>query len=629
MEIVNGNRTSERVLQERAALDAEVEGMTVCHLLARNASEHARQPALSWKQDGRWNRLSWEDYRQAVVEVAMALRGLGVGRGDFVALMLRNRPEHVIADLAVVHAGATPVSIYNTSSPEQIAYIARDCNARVAIVEGGEVRARWEQVVPELPVLERLVVLGDRDGTSGPTRMTWDELVGRGRRRVKAAGHLADGMWRAVRPEDAATLVYTSGTTGEPKGVVITHRNVLWAAASFAAAFPGLPTGARYVSYLPLSHILERWLSIYFALWQRVWVHFCPDPFQVFEYLPDVRPHGFAGVPRVWEKLAAGIQLALASEPDRRKRAVAQRAVAAGVEAARIEAAGRNVPASLRWRRRLFDKLVYSKIRATVGLDRCRVAGAGAAPLSDETAIFFAGIGVSLCDGFGMTETAGQAICNRPGRQRVGTVGTPLPGVEVDLLPDGELLVRGPNVTPGYHGKPEETARAIDAEGWLHTGDLATVDGDGFVRIVDRKKELIITAGGKNVSPATLERLLRDHPLVGQACLVGDRRPYVTALVTLDLEVARAWATERGLLTADPTDLARHPRVREEIQTAVDRVNAKVSRHEQIKRFVVLPAEWTPLTGELTPSLKLKRRVVQERYVHAIDSMYAPVEDVA
>lgn len=603
---------------ERSHIDAEVGDTTLCDVLAANAANHAHQPALAWKEGGGWMRLSWSEYRQRVLEVAAGLQRLGVRQGDHVALMMRNRPEHVIADLAVLHAGAVPVSIYNTSAPEQIAYIANDCGAKVAVVEGPEFRRRWEAAESNLVSLEAMVLLDDPAGVTQQGRVPWPDLAVR-------ANPLGPRpwTWQDVRSHDPAALVYTSGTTAEPKGAVITHHSALWTAAATARAFPEMGSGERALSYLPLAHVLERFLSIYLALWKQGFVHFCPDPFRVFEYVPEVRPGVFVGVPRVWEKLQTGIDAALADEPHRRKRNVARGAVELGVRAARLEASGVPVPASVRIKRRVFERLVYAKIRARIGLDSCRVPATGAAPIGEGTAAFFSGIGLQLLDAFGMTETSGLAVTNRPGRVRPGTVGTPLPGVEVRLLADGELLLRGGNVVPGYHRKPHETASAIDAEGWLHTGDIAAMEADGFVRIIDRKKELLVTAGGKNVAPAAVERLLRGGRLIAHACVVGDRRPYLTALIVLDGDALARWARQHDLPLPAIADLAGDPRVEAEVKRAVDEANSHLSHPEQVKRFTVLATEWTPITGELTASLKVKRRVIAQRYAVEIETMYA------
>jgi long-chain acyl-CoA synthetase len=613
------------VLAERAAIDAEVDGKTICHILERNAREHPDRPAISGERGAGWETLTWKAYRQGVAEATLALKDLGVGRGDFVAIMARNRPQHVIADLAVVHAGATPVSLYNTLASEQIAYIAGHCGAKVAVVENPGFLERWEKVRAELPSLERVILLSDAvDAAGSEWVMSWEDLMARGERALSRPGGMEtfEESWRRVQPEDLATLIYTSGTTGPPKAVMITHRNVVWTAVSLDRSV-SYPIGLRTVSYLPLAHIAERLLTHYLAMYKVAHVYYCPDVLRVFEVVPRVRPQGFFGVPRVWEKLQAGIVARLSAEPNERKRKIALHALDLGRRAARLEAAGKPTPLRLRLQRALFDKLVYSKIRHAIGLDECILAGTAAAPIGLQTLEFFAGLGLPLIEAYGLSEDTGPATVNPPDHIKLGTVGKALLGVEVELAADGEILVRGGNVSPGYYRDPGLTGEMFDHEGWLHTGDIGTVDEEWFFRVVDRKKELIITAGGKNVSPANLENLLKQHPLVGQACVVGDRRPFVAAIVVLDAEAAPAWAKENGVPFASLADFSRDPRVHAEIQRAVDDVNQHLSQVERVKRFAILPAEWNLDGDELTPTLKLKRRVIHEKYGDEIDRLYA------
>ncbi len=615
---------TEEILSEREAIDREVEGKTLGDLFARNAEIHPDEPALSWKQDGQWNRLTWRQYRERVAEVACGLGALGIGPGDFVVIMARNRPEHLIADLGILHAGATPVSLYNTLAPEQIAYIAGHCEARAAVVEGRTFMERFEKVRADLPALERAVLIEDATEFSDYEWVTpWADLIATGRDSLARDREGFERTWRGVKPEDPATIVYTSGTTGPPKGVVITHRNVLWTCESLDRT--GVyATGLRAVSYLPLAHSLERLATHYLGVYKAAHVYFSPEVLQVFELMPEIRPDAFAGVPRVWEKIQTGIMAALAEEPNARRRKIALGAIEASRQAARLEAEGKPVPAGLRFKRALFDRLVFSKIRRKLGLDRCRIAVSGAAPIAPDVLEFFQGIGIRIHEGYGMTECTAPSNLNRMDRVKPGTVGPALPGVEVRLAEDGEVLVRGGNVTPGYYKAAEQTAETFDADGWLHTGDVGELDADGFLRIVDRKKELIITAGGKNISPANLEALLKQHPLVGQAAVIGDRRPYVAALIVLDGEVAPGWAKENGVAFTDIAPFAGSDRVRAEIQRAVDDANQHVSNVEAIKRFTVLPTEWTVDSEELTPTLKLKRRVVNQKYAAEIEALYAP-----
>jgi long-chain acyl-CoA synthetase len=610
---------------ERAAIDAQVKGQTLCTLLERNANVHGELPALAWQQDGGWQQLNWRQYRERVAEVAMGLEALGVGRGDFVAIMSRNRPEHLIADLAAVHLGATPVSLYNTLAPEQIAYIAEHCQAKVAVVEGREFMERWEKVRPELPSLRHVVLLSDADDFADyPWVSAWQALEASGRRALATGRDRFDEAWRRVRPTDLATVLYTSGTTGPPKGVMTTHYNAIWTAASFDrwADDPRWTPGAKYVSYLPLAHSLERLSGHYVGMWKPLYVHFCPDLNSIIQVLPQVRPFSFVAVPRLWEKAQAGIMAALAAEPNQRRRKLALGAIETGRQVVRLRQAGKPVPLGLRIRRAVFDRLVYAKIRERIGLDECAVTFSGAAPLADDVMEFFLAIGVPLREGYGLTESTAPATLNLRERLKVGTVGPPLPGVEVRLERDGELLIRGGNIAAGYYKDLEQTADTFDEDGWLHSGDIAQIDDEGWVRIVDRKKELIITAGGENISPSNLENLLKAHPLIAQACVVGDRKPYPAALIVLDNEVGPGWAAEHGVPFTTLERFAAEPRVVAEVQAAVDATNEQVARAQQVKRFAILPTDWAAESEELTPTLKLKRRVIHHKYAKDIERLY-------
>jgi long-chain acyl-CoA synthetase len=608
---------------QRAEIDAAIKGMTICDVLERNVREYGDKTALSWKEGDTWRNLTWREYRERVAEVAMGLRALGLGKGDFAAIMARNRPEHLIADLGILHAGATPVSFYNTLAPEQISYIAGHCAAKVAILETPEFGDRWAKIKSELPALEHVVLIEGADQFADYDWVTsWDEVIAKGREALAADRGAFEATRKQVKPEDPATLIYTSGTTGSPKGVVTTNYNAVWTAAS-ASSTEDYPRHAKYVSYLPLAHSAERTATHYVGLWVTSWVHFCPDILKVFEIVPEVHPYSFVGVPRVWEKLQAGMMARLADAPER-KRKLAERAIETGRRVVRLQREGKPVPLALRAQRALFDKLVFSKIRTGLGLDECDLCLTGAAPISEEVHEFFEAIGLPLIEIYGLTESTAPAITNTAEDRRVGTVGKPMPGVEIKLLEDGELLMRGGNITTsGYYKEPEKTKETFDDDGWLHSGDIASVDKDGFVKIVDRKKELIITAGGKNIAPSNLEGLLKQHPLVGQACAIGDRKPYVAALIVLDAEVVPSWAAKNRIVYESIEDFTRKDRVVAEIQTAVDAANQHVSQVERVKRFVILPTEWTPDSDELTPTLKLKRRVIHEKYASEIEELYA------
>jgi long-chain acyl-CoA synthetase len=590
--------SEDAVQVERRQIEQEVSGRTLCDLLAEHAAGDGDAPAMSWKRDGVWQTLSWRGYAERVAEVAMGLAGLGVAKGDFVAIMATNRPEHVLADQAAGH-----------------------CEAKVAVLEDRDMLKRWQELREDLPALQHVVLLDGAEDAEGPGVLGWDELVRRGRDALAKNRAGFEELRGRVGPEDNATLLYTSGTTGPPKGVLLTHHNILYQVTALDR-LNGLPQGGSSVSYLPLAHIAERVLSIYGPLTRRSHVWFCPEPTQAVEYVREARPTLFFGVPRVWEKVRAGIQAKLAAEESERRRKIAQRALETGLEVVRRTQRGEAVPFGLRARHAVLERLVLAKVRHAIGLDQCRFASSAASPLAVDVAEFFAALGLPLVEVYGMTETTAVATGNRPGRVKIGTVGPALAGIEVRLADDGEVLVRGPINTPGYFRQPEATAALIDPEGWLHTGDVGELDGDGYLKIIDRKKELIITSSGKNLSPANIEGLLKEHPLIGQALVYGDDRPYVVALIVLDHELAPAWATGKGL-PGDLAALAASEEALAEVQLAVDAANQRLSRIEQIKRFEVLPVEWTAESEELTPTLKLRRRIVHAKYAERIDALYA------
>ncbi|HEU4400422.1 MAG TPA: long-chain fatty acid--CoA ligase [Actinomycetota bacterium] len=615
--------SEDAVARARQEIEREIQGRTLCDLLADHAAgDGGDAPAMSWKRDGQWRTRSWREHRERVAEAAVGLARLGVGRGDFVAIMATNRPEHVVADQAAVHAGATPSTFYFTLAPEQIRYCAGHCEAKVAVLENRDMLKRWQEIREGLPALRHLVVIEGAEDESGRDGvLTWDQLVAGGREALAADPGAFEELRGKVRPEDAATLLYTSGTTGPPKGVLLTHHNLLFESAALNRLH-GLPTGGSSVSYLPLAHIAERVLSIYGPLTLRSHIWFCPDPAQAVEYVREARPTLFFGVPRVWEKVRAGIGAKLAAEENERKRKLAQSAVATALEVVRRRQRGQAVPLGMRIRHAALDRLVLARIRAAIGLDRCTFASSAASPLAVDVAEYFAALGLPLVEVYGMTETTGVATGNPPGRIKIGTVGPAIAGVEVRLADDGEVLVRGPVNTPGYFRQEEATRALIDQDGWLHTGDVGELDADGYLRIVDRKKELIITSAGKNLSPANIEGLLKEHPLVGQALAYGDNRPYVVALIVLDHEMVPAWAARNGVAGIVLGELAAHEKVLQEVRQAVDAANQRLARAEQVKRFEVLPVEWTAESEELTPTLKLRRRIIHAKYAEHIDALY-------
>jgi long-chain acyl-CoA synthetase len=613
--------TSE-VLRQRAEIEDAIAGRTICDQLRETAERSPDAPALSDRDEAGWRTASWAQARRQVLELAAGYLALGLQPGERVAIMMPNRSEHVLADLAAVHAGGTAVTCYGTLAAEQVAFVAGDCGARIAVLDGAEQLARWQPVLDRLPGLTTIIVRDAAACPAGPPYLSWDDFAALGRERLAADAAPVAARIAAIRPDDPVTLLYTSGTTGDPKGVLITHRSVLYEVTA-GELVGNLTPGVRWVSYLPLAHIAERMFTIYIPVATAGHVHFCPDPAQLVGVVGQVRPTGFFGVPRVWEKVQAGIAGLLAAEPDEGRRAATAHAMDVGRRYVSACQAGGTPPPELAAEFEQAERAVLAPIRALLGLGEVIRVSSAAAPLPRDVADFFAGLGLKMLDVYGMTETTGAFTMNTARQFKLGTVGQPVPGTEVRIAEDGEILTRGPLNTPGYLNRPDLTAQLIDEDGWLHTGDIGRLDDDGFLSVVDRKKELIITAGGENVPPAAIENLLVAHPLIGQALAYGDRRPYVVALLTLDAEAAPAWARARGIEAGSLAGLAAHPAVLAEIDAAVTAANQRLARVQQVKRWRLLPVEWTPESEELTPTLKLKRRVVHAKYADDIDTLYA------
>jgi long-chain acyl-CoA synthetase len=582
-----------------------VEGQTLATQFLATLERCRDRVALRERgEDDSWQEYTFADYADRAARVAAALRGMGVGPGDRVVLMMRNICAFHVLDLGVVFSGATPISIYNSSSPEQVAYLAGHCDAKVAIVEDEGFEERFTKVRSELPALQQVITLGANQG---------EELFG------NDGLDLAEAS-RDVTPETLATVIYTSGTTGPPKGVMISHHNVVFTAESLRRSFGSEIdlTGKRVVSYLPMAHIAERMTSHYSQIIQGYEVTSCPEPGQIGPYLREVRPNIVFGVPRVWEKIYAGVQAALAGDADKKRQ------FDEGIEAAKPIARARDWDESTPEQDATWDFLqdvAFRQVREMVGLDQVDFAITGAAPIPAELLDWYRALGVPLSEIYGMSESSGPMTWT-PTRVKPGTVGPAIPGCDVELADDGEVICRGGNVFQGYLNDPEKTAEALDDDGWLHSGDIGEVDDDGYFRIVDRKKELIITAGGKNISPANLEAALKMVPLVGQACAIGDKRPFVAALVVLDPEVAPAWAKQHGIDSTSLAELARHPDVVESVERGVKDVMSEFNNAERVKKVTILGEEWLPDSEELTPTSKLKRRGIHAKYAAEIEALY-------
>ena len=556
---------------------------TVAEAFQKTAQKHPDRCALRLKDDD--FSITWAEYADKVRSTAAGLAGMGLGRGDAMGIMLTNRPEFHWFDSAALHLGATPFSIYNTYTSEQVDHQLQDAAARIVVTE--------KALADRIRGVEHVIVVDDGGEVESHARDDFD----------------FDAAWRSVEPDDVLTLIYTSGTTGPPKGVQLSHGNLIAAVRGFDNVI-AFPDDGRVVSWLPMAHIAERACSHYLPMLLGFTTTCCPDPRQVVAYLPEVKPTWFFAVPRIWEKLKAAIEAGVAAEQDAARKQATEWALGVGLKKVLAEQAGEEVPPELAEEHAKADELVLSKIRARLGLDQVESVNVGAAPTPREVIEFFHAIGVPLAELWGMSETTGYGACNPPDKIKIGTVGPPGPGAEIKLADDGEVLMRGPMVTSGYRNQPEKTREAIDDEGWLHTGDVGEFDEDGYLKIVDRKKELIINAGGKNMSPANIEAKVKAaSPLIGQAIAIGDAKPYNVALITLDADVAPAFPDPEVALA--------------EVQRGVDAANEQLARVEQIKKFKLLDDDWQPGGDELTPTMKLKRKPIHEKYADEIEALYA------
>jgi long-chain acyl-CoA synthetase len=579
---------------------------TLCATFQATAAKHPDLVALRTPADA--VTVTWREYAERVRRIAAGLAALGVRRGDTVALMMVNRPEFHLVDTAVFHLGATPFSLYNTSTPEQIQFQVGNAGNRVVVCE--------EQFLP--------TVLASLDGTAVEHVVCVDAApegtIGLAELETRAPeGFDFEATWRAVEPDDVLTLIYTSGTTGPPKGVELSHRNML---AAVTAAEQVLPADHhdRIISFLPHAHVADRWGTHYTQIITGLQVTCVANRRAVLAAVVEARPTIFGAVPQVWYNIRAGVEAMIAGEINPARKAALTQAIRIGLEHVRAE----KPDEQLRSRYQSADERTLAPLRAMIGFDQIRYALCGAAPITADAVEFINALGIPLSEGWGMSEVCGLATLNPPRANRFGTCGPAIPGVELRLGEDNELLVRGDLVMKGYRGAVPHTAATVDDEGWLHTGDVATMDPDGYVRIIDRKKELIISSSGKNMSPSTIENTVRAGcPLIGQLVAIGDARPYNVALVLLEPEVAKGFASANGLAGADLAELSRTDAIRAAVADGIDTANQRLSRPEQIKRFAILPTWWEPGCPELTHTLKLRRGPIAERYATEINELYA------
>ncbi len=597
---------TDTIAQQPAAVGAA----TMAQAFRMTAAERAEEVAIRTKGDE--FSITWGELRERVDALAGGLAKLGVGRGDTVALMLSNRPEFHLGDLAAMMLGATPFSLYTTYTPEQIRYLMTDARAKVLICEQ-QFMAQVREARRQLPNLQYVIVV---DGQPPLGTLALADVEG------SNPGFDVGAAVAQIEPTDVLTLIYTSGTTGPPKGVQLIHRN-LSAVVESTMGMIDFPRDGRVISWLPAAHIAERNAHHYLPIVFGLQITCCDDPRQVLSYLPEVRPSWFFAVPRIWEKLKAGMEAMIAGQPEERGQQL-RAAIDAGVRKVRLEQAGEPVPEELAEQVAKADAEIFAGLREMLGLDQVEAINVGAAPTPVEVLEFFHAIGLPLAELWGMSETCGAGSVNPKEKIKLGTVGPAAPGVEIKLDDEGEVLVRSDVVMIGYRNLPEKTTEAFTEDGWLRTGDIGSFDEDGYLTIVDRKKELIISAAGKNMSPANIEATIKSaSPLIGQACCIGDARPYNTALIVLDADFAPVWAGTQGIEDASLESLARDERALAAIQESVDAANAKLARVEQIKKFEIVRGDWLPGGDELTPTMKLKRKPIAEKYAQTIEGMYA------
>jgi long-chain acyl-CoA synthetase len=599
-------------------LHDRIVGQNLAKRFLTNLDTNAAVEVVRWKDaDGSWHGWTMTELADVTARLAAGLAGLGVGKGDTVVIMLRNRAEFHALDLAALFLGATPVSIYNSSAPDQITYLVNDCKAKVAIVEDDGFLERWTKVRDTLPTLEHIVLIEPSE-TAGDAVVPYADLA------AAAPADLRE-LAEVASLDDIATIIYTSGTTGPPKGVMLSHSNIAWTLESVGQSMREQTdiedfAGKKHLSYLPMAHIFERLLGHYYLLDFAAQVTCCPDTSQLTAYTAEVRPNVFIGVPRVWEKLYAGVNAALGADPEKSK--AFNEAVEAALPIVEKMTRGTATQEEIdTWN--FLDQVAFQTVRGLIGLDQTEICITGAAPLPAEILAWFRAIGVPLTEGYGMSETT--AVLTWANDPKPGCVGRAATAVEIKIAEDGEVLCRGGNNFVGYLGKPEQTAETIDSDGWLHTGDIGVLDDDGYLKIVDRKKELTITAGGKNVSPANLEAELKMIPLVGQACAIGEQRPFMSALVVLDPDAAASWAASHGLTGDDATmaALAANPEVLAEIDAGLAEVMSGFNNAEAVKKVKVLADEWLPDSELLTPTSKLKRRGILATFADEIEELYA------
>jgi len=593
---------------------------TLARMFWSRVERSGDQPAQQFKQGGAWKTITWRQLGDTVQELALGLIALGRQKGEAVALLSSSRAEWVQADFAILSAGCITVPIYPSYPPHLIAYVVNDAQAKTLIVEDPMQLAKALEARAKMDGLEQIVVMSEYDAPQPPERvLTWETLRRLGREHRAAHQSTLAERVASTTPEDVATIVYTSGTTGPPKGVVQTHGNHMAALRASHQANP-VQEGWVHLLFLPLAHSFAR-LESFLGPHEGLTTAFAENLDKVGDNLKEVRPHFICSVPRVYEKVYGKILGGVAAGSPLKKR-IFNWAMDVGREVSRRQRAGQPVTGALALKRNLADRLVFEKLHAALG-GRLRWAVSGGAPLAPDIAEFFHAAGILILEGYGLTETCPALTFNRPERFKFGSVGQALPGIEMKIAADGEILARGPNIaTRGYYKQPEATAEVFEPSGWFHTGDIGHLDDEGFLHITDRKKDLIVTAGGINLAPQNIENLLKADPFISQVVVHGDKRPYPVALITLNPEELAKFAREHGIIAADPAGVVKHPTVVERVARIVEEKNTQLQSYAKIKKFTILPHDFTQESGELTPTLKVKRKVVADKYREMLDDLY-------
>ena len=630
-----------------ASVTSVVDGKTIIDYFNQNADEFPDYPALNTPINDEysgWDSTSWSEYRELVHNLAAGLIDIGFSQGDNGFIVSDNTKEHFISDLSIMHAGGTPSTIYKQLKGGQIAYISNLLDAKIAFVGNSELFEEVNKAKKECKNLEYIILIEDYEQHKDLDYvLNFQELIENGKRLNESDSSKLENAIASVTPQSLACLIFTSGTTGNPKGVMITHENVLWTAQSLFAETVQLSTNPRIVSYLPMAHIAARLGDHYQSIYRRGQIFPVPVLEDMRDALPTIKPSVFLAVPRVWERFKGGLQARIEENP---KKDLIDKAIKNGLEKVDYEQRGEKVPLGINLKDKVFAKLVFSKFKEGLGIMDTEYFVTAAAPMNKDVHRWFHAIGIDITEIYGMTEDTGPATIGVPGNAAesfskklkvdglevpsvlnpIGKVGIPIPGTEVKVLDDGELCIKGNHVAQGYYKSEEQTKETFDEDGWLHTGDLAEIDEDGFVKIIGRKKEILITSAGKNIAPVEIEDLVKPHPLIGQVCVVGDGKKFLSALIVLDGDGgAETWASENGM-EYSLKDMAKNEKVIQAVQEQVDEANSQVANVQGIKKFVILDKEWTDSSGELTPTLKLKRNVIAEMYNDEIESMYEGIE---